>query len=172
VSADDDPDRGFVRALGEGTDEAIASWIAEGPGAVARLRQELTRERRAALPDGISDRELLDNLMWVSHEVGAAFPDEFLASFDDARWDENPFVCSGLGAICRPEVTERLMRILQSQNRWLRIDAAVALRGHSHPELRASLMTAREDPDDLVRHHVEERLAELEDQARRNDPGQ
>ena len=90
----------------------------------------------------------------------------------DGRWDENPFVCSGLGTIRRPEVTERLMRILRSKNQWLRIDAAVALRGHQHPELQTALVAALQDPDYLVRYHVEERLTEIEDQHRSPDPKQ
>ena len=166
MPADADPDRAFVRVLTEGTDEAINAWIAHGPGSVARLRHELSGTRRAVIPQGTSERELLDNLTWASHELASAFPDEFLAAFHDEKWDENPFVCSGLGAIRRPEVTERLIRILKTQNRWLRISAAVALRGHSHPELHTALMDAQEDPDYLVRYHVEERLAELEDSSR------
>jgi hypothetical protein len=172
VPGDNDPDRSFARVLIDGTDEAITSWIADGSDAVGRLRQELSGERRAAIPDGISDRARLDNLIWASHEVASAFPDEFLSTFHDARWDEDPFVCFGLGAIRRPEVTERLMRILRDQGHWLRIDAAVALSGHDHPELRAALMRAREDPDYIVRYHVEERLAELQNQPRVQDPDQ
>ena len=150
----------------DGTDEAIAAWIATGPESVHRLHQELTRELRVVVPEGTSDRLLLDNLMWASHEVARAFSDEFLSAFADDRWDENPFVCSGLGAIRRPEVTERLMRILRSKNHWLRIDAAVALRGHRHPDLEAVLVAALDDPDYLVRYHVEERLAEVGDEPR------
>jgi HEAT repeat protein len=58
------------------------------------------------------------------------------------------------------------MRILRSQNHWLRIDAAVALRGHRHPDLEAALVAALEDPDYIVRYHVEERLAEIGDERR------
>jgi HEAT repeat protein len=145
----------------DGTDESIARWIATGSEPVQRLQQQLSRERRAVVPEGTSERAVLDNLMWASHEVARAFPDEFLAAFADDRWDENPFVCSGLGAIHRPEVTERLMRILRSKNHWLRIDAAVALRGHTHPDLEAVLVAALDDPDSLVRYHVGERLAEV-----------
>lgn len=159
-----DPDRLFTAAIIEGTDEAIASWIAAGPQSVHRLHQELTDERRVSLPSGTSSRDLLDNLMSASYRVARAFPDEFLAAFSDSRWDESPSVCSGLGAIRRPEVTERLFRILRSKNHWRRIDAAVALRGHQHPDLEAVLITALQDPDYLVRYHVEERLAEIEDQ--------
>ncbi len=170
MSDDLDPDRLFTQVLVDGTDEAIAAWIATGDETVHRLHQELTGERRTALPEGTPDRLLLDNLMWASHEVAGAFPDEFLSAFADGRWDENPFVCSGLGAIRRPEVTERLMRILKSENHWLRIDAAVALRNHRHPDLEAALVAALLDPEYLVRYHVEERLAELEDQGRSPHP--
>lgn len=156
----------------DGTDEAIAAWIATGPGSVHRLHQELTRELRVAVPEGTSDRLLLDNLTVASYKVARAFPDEFLTVFADDRWDENPFVCSGLGAIRRPEVTERLMRILRSKNHWLRIDAAVALRGHRHPDLEAALVAALDDPDYLVRYHVEERLAEVGDEPRSPNPEQ
>jgi HEAT repeat protein len=165
-------DRLFTRVLVDGTDEAIAHWIAAGPESVHRLHQELTGELRAALPEGISQRELLDNLKWAAHEVARAFPDEFLAAFADGGWDESPSVCSGLGAIRRPAVTERLMRMLRSENHWLRIDAAVALRGHQHPDLRAVLLDALQDPDYLVRYHIEERLAELDGHGSSPDPGQ
>jgi hypothetical protein len=161
VPGDADPDRLFTRVLVDGTDEAIAAWIASGPGSVRRLHQELTGELRVVVPEGTPDRLLLDNLGWASHEVARAFPDEFLAAFADDRWDEDPFVCSGLGAVRRPEVTERLMRTLRSEDHWLRVAAAVALRGHRHPDLEAVLMAALEDPDYLVRYHVEERLAEF-----------
>jgi len=150
----------------DGTEEAIAAWIGTGPESVHRLYQQLTHELRVVVPEGTSDRLLLDNLGWASHEVARAFPDEFLSVFADDRWDESPFVCSGLGTIRRPEVTERLMRILRSKNHWLRIDAAVALRGHRHPDLEAVLVAALEDPDYLVRYHVEERLAEVGDETR------
>jgi len=166
VPGDLDSDRLFTRVMVDGTDEAIGAWIAAGPASVHRLHQELTRELRIVVPEGTSDRLLLDNLMWASHEVARAFHDEFLAAFGGDRWDENPFVCSGLGAIRRPEITERLMRILRSKNHWLRIGAAVALRGHRHPGLEAVLVAALEDPDYLVRYHVEERLAEVSDESR------
>jgi hypothetical protein len=164
VPPDLDPEHLFTQVLLDGSDEAIANWIATGAEAVRRLHRELTGERRVVLPKGTPDRLFLDNLTWASHEVAGAFPDQFLATFADRRWDEDPFVCSGLGAICRPEVTERLMRILASQDQWLRLSAAVALRDHRHPNLKAALEDALRDPDYLVRHHVEERLAELDDE--------
>lgn len=169
MPGDADSDRLFTRVLVDGTDEAIARWIAAGPESVHRLRQELTRELPAVVPEGTPDRVLLDNIGWASHEVARAFPDEFLSAFADGRWDESYVVCSGLGAIRRPEVTERLMRILKSKNHWLRIDAAVALRGHRHPDLEAALVAALEDPDELVRYHVEERLAEMGGEHRPQD---
>jgi HEAT repeat protein len=151
----------YENAIVTGTDEAVASLVAFGPEAVHRLRQHLTGEMRPAIPEGTSDRLVLDNLMWVSHEVAGAYPDEFLVAFANDRWNENPFVCAGLGAIRRREVTERLLHILTSKNHWLRVDAAVALRGHTHPDLEGALAEALDDPDELVRYHVEERLAEL-----------
>ena len=172
VPGDLDSDRLFTRVVVDGTDEAIAAWIAAGPASVHRLYQELTGELRVVVPEGTSDRLLLDNLGWASHQVARAFPEEFLAAFADDRWDDNPFVCSGLGAIRRPEITERLMRILRSQNHWLRVGAAVALRGHRHPDLEAVLVAALGDPDYLVRYHVEERLAEVGDQPQSPDPEQ
>lgn len=166
VATNPDPERLFTRVLVDGTAEAVAAWIDSGPESVRRLHQELTRELRVVVPEGTSERLLLDNLGWASHEVARAFPDEFLSAFADDRWDENPFVCSGLGAIRRPEVTERLMRILRSENHWLRIGAAAALRGHRHPDLEAALSAALDDPDHIVRYHVEERLAEFGDEPR------
>lgn len=171
MPADRDSDRLFTLVIVEGTGEAIASWIAAGPAAVRRLRQELTGERRISVPESTSPRDLLDNLMSASYEAARAFPDEFLAAFADSRWDESPAACCGFGAIRRPEVTERLMRILRSKSHWLRINAAVALRGHHHPDLEAALVTALEDPDYLVRYHVEERLAEIRNQHRSPESG-
>jgi hypothetical protein len=164
VPADLESERLFTQVLLEGTDEAIALWLGTGAGAVRRLHQELTGEQRVVVPKGTPDRLLLDNLTWASHEVAGAFPDEFLATFADNHWDEDPFVCSGLGAIHRPEVTERLMRILTNQDQWLRVSAAAALRDHRHPNLKAVLEDALQDPDYLVRYHVEERLGELDDE--------
>jgi hypothetical protein len=172
VPGESESERLFAQVLIDGTDEAIAAWIATGPESVHRLRQELTRERSVILPKGTSDRLVLDNLTWACHEVARAFPAEFLATFAEDHWDENPFVCSGLGAIRRPEVTERLMRILTGKNHWLRISAAVALRNHRHPDLKAALVAALGDPDDIVQYHVEERLAELETQSGSPDPEQ
>ena len=159
----------FAAVIVEGTDQAIAAWIAAGPGGVYRLRQELTRERRVSIPEGTSDRFMLDNLRVAAHEAARAFPDEFLTAFADSRWDEDPFACAGFGAIRRPKVTERLLRTLRAEDHWLRIDAAVALRGHQHPDLKAALEAALEDPDYLVRYHVEERLAEIAAQATPRD---
>ncbi len=122
-------------------------------------------ERRAAVPGGTSDRLLLDNLGRASQEAARAFPNEFLSVSADERWDGNPFVCSGLGAIRRPEVTERLMRMLTSEDHWLRVDAAVALRGHRHPDLEAALLAGMLDPDYLVRYHVELRLSEIAEES-------
>ncbi len=156
-----DVDRLFTRVLLDGTEEAIEAWLAGGPGAVYRLRRELTGDLRAEVPEGTHDRIVLDNLRWASHEAARAFPDEFLAAFAEDRWDESPFVCAGLGAIHRTEVTERLMRILTSGDHWLRMDAAVALRGHRHPHLEAALLAGMLDPDYLVRYHVEQRLTEI-----------
>lgn len=155
------PDERFTRAIVEGTPEAIADLLDIGPGVVDRLRRELSNEQRIVIPPGTSDRVLLDNLMWTSHEVAGSYPEEFLAAFSDERWNENPFVCGGLGAIRRTDVTERLMHILRTGTRWLRIDAAVALGGHTHPELETALVAALDDTDELVRYHAAERLAEL-----------
>ncbi|MEB3323398.1 MAG: HEAT repeat domain-containing protein [Synechococcaceae cyanobacterium] len=158
---ENDADSSFTRVLVEGTDGAIAAWIATGPASVHRLHQELTRERRVVVPDGTPDRLVLDNLTQACRKVAGAYPDEFLATFADERWDGDPFVCAGLGAIRRPAVTKRLMRMLRSDDKWLRVGAAAALRGHRHRDLEAVLVTALEDPDSLVRYHVEERLTEL-----------
>lgn len=158
----------FARALTDGTDEALAAWIASGPESVNRLRSELTGERMVAAPDGMSPRELIDNLQASSHAVASAYPEEFLGAFADRVWDKNTFVCTGLGAINRPGVTRRLMRLLQSDDQWVRVHTAVALRGHRHRGLRSVLIAALEDPDDLVRYHVEQRLAEMDETSDEN----
>ncbi len=68
MPGDVDPDRLLARVVVDGTDEAIAAWIATGPGSVHRLHQELTRELRVVVPESTSDRLLLDNLTGASHE--------------------------------------------------------------------------------------------------------
>ena len=163
MSGNTEADDLFTRVLVDGTDEAIEAWLATGPTTVHRLRQELTGERRATIPRGTSMRLVLDNLGGASHETADSYPDEFLAAFADESWNASPTVTTGLGAIRRPEVTERLMRILESESHWLRISAAAALRGHEHPNLEAALVVALDDPDELVRYHVAERLAEMAD---------
>ncbi len=171
MGGDIDTDLLFATALIEGTDEALAAWVTVGPEAVDQLGRYLSRELQLPIPNGTSDRVVLDNLSSASFAVARAYPDDYWAAFESGRWDENPFVCIGLGAIRRPEVTERLMRILRNGNQWLRIDAAVALRGHRHPMLEAALFAALEDPDSIVRYHVEERLAEMEDRRRPESEG-
>jgi hypothetical protein len=104
----------------------------------------------------------VDNLQWASRVVASAYPDEFLATFAPSVWDTNWFVCSGWGGIRRPEATKRLMCLLGHEDKWIRISAAVALRGHRHRGLRSVLPAAMDDPEDLVRYHVEERLQELD----------
>jgi HEAT repeat protein len=55
------------------------------------------------------------------------------------------------------------MRLLQSDDQWVRIQVAVALRDHRRRGLRSVLIAALEDPDELVRYHVEQRLAEIDE---------
>lgn len=57
---------------------------------------------------------------------------------------------------------EEFLATLGHDDKWIRIQAAAALRGHRHRGLRSVLLAATEDPEDLVRYHVEERLAELD----------
>jgi len=144
-----------------GTDEAISAWVDSGSRAVEELRQELAGDSSITVAVGTSQRDVVDNLSAASHALATAFPDEFLEAFDDPAWGDSGFVCVGLGAIRRPEVTERLMQMLTSDNVWIRMDAAVALRGYGHPALRATLVAAAGDPDYLVRYHVSERLTGL-----------
>lgn len=162
VSDDPSQDRLFTAVLVKGTDEAGDAWIASGPQGVERLRRELTGQQHLQIPEGVHQRDVLDNLAHASRLVASAYPDEFLAAFPSPQWDDNSFVCAGLGGIRRPEVTKRLMRLLGHEDRWVRIQAAVALGGHQHRGLQSALLDALDDPDDLVRYHVEERLAELD----------
>ena len=158
----DHQDQLFARALVEGTDDAVAVWVADGPASVDRLRRELSGAGTVELPPDTSQRDLLDNLRVAAYAVASAYPDAFLAAFGDPRWDGNGFVCAGLGAIHRPSVTRHLMRLLSHQDPWLRLDAVVVLRGHRHRSLRAALRLALEDSDDLVIYHAEQRLQELD----------
>jgi HEAT repeat protein len=111
----------------------------------------------------VHPRDVIDNLALASRLAGSAYPDEFLAAFPSSEWDGNSFVCSGLGGIRRPEATKRLMRLLGHHDKWVRIAAAAALQRHRHRALRSALLAALDDPEDLVRYHVEERLSELGD---------
>jgi hypothetical protein len=164
VTYETDQDRLFAAVLIEGTDQAADAWIASGPeGVVGRLHAELNGEHRVPLPGGVHPRDVIDNLALASRLAGSAYPDEFLAAFPSSEWDGNSFVCSGLGAIRRPEATKRLMRLLGHHDKWVRIAAAAALQGHRHRALRSALLAALDDPEDLVRYHVEERLSELGD---------
>ena len=94
--------------------------------------------------------------------VASAYPDKFLATFKSSEWNGNSFVCSGLGGIRHPDATKRLMRLLGHEDKSIRIHAAAALRGHRHRGLRSALLAAMDDPEDLVRYQVEERLAEMD----------
>jgi hypothetical protein len=161
VAEDAQQDRLFTAVLVEGTDDAAQEWLTSGPEAVNRLRMELSGERRARIPEAAQPKVVLDHLTWASRLVASAYPDAFLATFSSPDWDDNPFVCSGWGGIRQPEATKRLMRLLGHEDKWIRIQAAVALRGHRHRGLQSALLAARDDPDHLVRYHVEERLAEL-----------
>ena len=162
VVDDTEQDRLFSAVLIEGTDEAVDAWIASGPEAVSRLCMELTGEHAVQVPNVVHPRDVVDNLQWASRVVASAYPDEFLATFTPSEWDTNSFVCSGLGGIRRPDATKRLMRLLGHEDKWIRISAAVALRGHRHRGLRTVLLAAMDDPEDLVRYHVKERLQELD----------
>ena len=162
MADDTTQDRLFAAVLIEGTDEAADAWISSGPQAVRRLRTELNREHPVRIPEGAHPRDVLDNLAWASRLIAAAYPDVFLSTFTSPAWDANTFVCSGLGGIQRPDATKRLMRLLGHENKWIRTQAAVALRGHRHRGLKSALLAALDDPEYLVRYHVEERLAELD----------
>lgn len=162
MTDDTKQDRLFAAVLIEGTDEAAGAWIAAGPKGVSRLRTELNGEHPVPVPEGVHVRDVLDNLAWASRLVASAYPDEFLVTFSSSDWDDNSFVCSGLGGIRRPEATKRLMPLLGHEDKWIRIQAAVSLQGHRGRGLRSALLVARDDPEDLVRYHVEERLAELD----------
>ena len=151
----------FAAVLVEGTNQAADAWIAFGPEGVSRLHTELSGEHRVQIPEGVHQRDVLDNLVQASRLIGSAYPDEFLAAFGSSEWDDNSFVCAGLGGIRRPDVTKRLMRLLGHEDKWVRIQAAVALGGHRHRGLQSVLLAALDDSDYLVRYHVEERLAEL-----------
>ena len=155
-------DRLFAAVLIEGTDAAGDAWTGSGPEGVSRLHAELSGEHRVRVPDGVHSRDFLDNLTWASGLIASVYPDEFLATFRSSDWDDNVFVCAGLGEIQRPEATKRLMRLMGHEDKWIRINAAVALRGHRHRGLQSVLLAALNDPDDLVRYHVEARLVELE----------
>jgi len=160
-----DQDRLFRAALSEGSEEAIGEWIASGPEAVRRLYVELSGEHRVEVPDGLHPRDFLDNLNRSCHLLGAAYSNEFMETFESAKWSTNPFVISGLGGTPKPEATRRLIRLMANEDEWVRINAVVALRGHRHRGMRSVLLTALQDSNDLVRYHAGERLSELEDGA-------
>lgn len=161
MAAEPATDRLFRGVLFDGTDQAIEAWIASGPDAVRRLQAELSGESRVEIPEGMHSRDFLDNLTWACHLLGAAHPDEFLDTFMSPDWYGNPFVISGLGGTLHPRATRRLMRLLTNDDEWVRVNAAVALCGHRHRGLRSVLLSAMDDPSNLVRYHVEERLEEL-----------
>lgn len=158
-----DQDHLFIAALADGTEESIDAWIASGPGAVRRLHAELSGENRVDFPEGVHPRDFLDNLIWACHRLGAAYPEEFLEMFQSPEWSTNPFVISGLGGTSMPQATRRLMRLMGDEDEWVRVNAAVALRGHQHRGLRSVLLTALDDSSHLVRYHAGERLRELDD---------
>lgn len=151
----------FDRAIAEGTDSAFAEWLATGPECVTRLEEELNGSRKAQVPAHRDPRLFFDNLSGAAFWAAKKYPGEFLRVFADPQWDDNTFVCCGLGAIHSPEATERLLRLLSHRDKWVRMQAAVGLAGHRHPGLATALAQARSDPDYLVRYHVEKRLAEL-----------
>lgn len=155
-------DRLFEAVLIEGTDDAAEAWVALGPEGVDRLRAELNGERRVPIPEGVHTKTVLDNFAHASRLIASAYPEVFLGAFESSEWDGNAGVVAGLGGIRRADATRRLMRLLRHDDKWIRIQAAVALRDHRHPGLRSALMAALDDPEDLVRYHVEERLAELD----------
>jgi hypothetical protein len=160
VIHEEEQNRRFAAVVAKGTDDAGEAWVALGPEGVTRLHAELSGEYRVRMSD-VHPRDVLDNLTWASLLIARSYPDQFLAIFPSPEWDDNSVVCAGLGGIRRPEVTKRLMRLLGHEDKWIRVQAAVALRGHRHRGLQSALLSALDDPEDLVRYHVEERLAEL-----------
>ncbi len=154
-------ERLFITVLVEGTETVTDAWIALGPKGLDRLRRELSGEVRADIPGDVHPKVVIDNLTWASRKIGTAYPEEFLSTFPSPQWDSNPFVCAGLGGIQLPDATRRLMRLLSHDDKWIRIQAAAALRGHRHRGLESALLAARDDPEFLVRYQVEERIAEL-----------
>lgn len=151
----------FAAVLIEGAKASIESWVSTGPGIVTQLRDELMGRTRVELPPGSSFKAMLDNLTAAALAAAEAHPDVFLQVFAAERWEKSPTVCTGLGAIKRPEATIRLIRCLSNPDRWVRVSAAAALRGHHHPDLEPALRAALDDEEDLVTWHVQQRLDEL-----------
>lgn len=147
---------------------ALADWLASGDSVVRELRDELAGTRRANIPGGLADREIIDNLAVVSAAVAEAHPDAFLSTFRGRRWRTDTFVVAGLGHVDRPEATERLLALVGDPSASVRMDAVIGLGRSTSAAAAAALTVALDDAEYLVRYHALDGLARVGDDACRH----
>jgi HEAT repeat protein len=143
----------------------LADWLASGTEVVGELHDELAGTRRAEIPGGLADREIMDNLSAVVAAVAEAHPDAFLSTFEGQRWRTDTFVIGGLGHVGRPEATDRLLALVDERSASVRMYAVIGLGRVPCPASAAALAAALDDTDYLVRYHALEGLAAVGDDA-------
>jgi HEAT repeat protein len=149
-----DPVELLRAAVEDGSEAALAEWVASGAAGLVVLRAFLDgRMRLPEIGSNLHPVVEIDNTSALVAEIAQAHPTAFLEVFADERFDGDTYVLTGLGHVDDPRATERLARAADSHDMWARMQAAIGLGRRSSPVASAALGRLLEDPEYLVRYH-------------------
>ena len=157
-----DPVELLRAAVEDGSEAALAAWVASGAAGLVVLNAFL--DGRLRLPDVGSNLHPIveiDNTSALVAAIAEAHPRAFLEVFADDRLDDDTYVLTGLGRVDDPRATERLARAAGSRDMWARMQAAIGLGRRSSRVATAALGQLLDDPDYLVRYHSLKSLARI-----------
>jgi HEAT repeat protein len=157
-----DPVELLRAAVEEGSEAALAAWVASGAAGLIVLAGYLDgRLRLPEIGSNLHPKDEIDNTSALVAAIAEAHPKTFLEVFADDRFDGNTYVLTGLGQIDNPRATERLARAAGSPDMWARMEAAIGLGRRSSTVATAALGRLVEDKEYLVRYHALRSLARI-----------
>jgi hypothetical protein len=143
----------------------IESLSGEGRKAIDALAAYLLHQFDLGFPPG-KGKAIADNLMWVSCQLAARLPNEYLAVFNFARWQTESCVLEGLGYTRSAEARPILIDALFGEGADMtRLDAASALGMIPGVESITPLLRALDDSEYLVRYQAIVALGKIGNEA-------